>query len=59
MTRTNETAKQKMVKLAAKAARGMTEQQIWDGWPPVCVGLFHQPKRPGKRSEKETPAIRK
>lgn len=51
MSENRKTAKEKMVKLAARAARrviGEVENTI-DG-PPYCSAFLYQPKRPVKQS---------
>ena len=34
-----------VLKLVEKVARTEVERNIYD-WPPICIGIYHQPKRP-------------
>lgn len=35
----------KVLRAVEKLARNEVEKICYD-WPPVCMGIFHQPKRP-------------
>lgn len=41
----------KAIKAVEKIARNEVEKYAW-GWPPVCAGIYHQPKRPSQQSKK-------
>lgn len=41
--------KNNVLKVVEKVSRVEFEKNCF-GWPPVCVGIYHQPKRPSKKS---------
>ncbi len=46
MGKNKKTLKQMAIAFAARAARNVANESNDWGWPPVCMGLFYQPKRP-------------
>ena len=40
-----------LLKVVEKVARVEVEKTI-SGWPPLCTGIYHQPKRPQKNETK-------
>ncbi|MGB8455942.1 MAG: cyclic lactone autoinducer peptide [Anaerocolumna sp.] len=54
MVKNKKTAKQIAIGIAARAARSVTSETNDVGWPPVCMGIFHQPKRPTNNLNKTT-----
>lgn len=43
-----ETIKKKTLQLVERVARDEVEKNMLT-WPPICLGIYHQPKRPKKR----------
>jgi len=43
--KTSETIGKQVLKLVEKVARNEVEKNEYS-WPPVCIGIYHQPKRP-------------
>lgn len=41
----NESVKKILLQMLARVAEEEMEVNIYE-WPPVCVGLLHQPERP-------------
>ncbi|HHV09735.1 MAG TPA: cyclic lactone autoinducer peptide [Clostridiales bacterium] len=46
--KTNEKIGKQVLKLVEKVARNEVEKNAYS-WPPVCIGIYHQPKRPGNK----------
>lgn len=44
-----------ILKAVERIARNEVEKNCYD-WPPVCMGFFHQPKRP-KNVKKENSSL--
>lgn len=48
MKKSVKSTKQKIVTFAVDVAKkSVSESNVW-GWPPNCVGIFYQSKRPSK-----------
>lgn len=45
--------KQMAIKFAVHAARKVIDPPKISDWPPVCMGLFYQPKRPTPKHDSE------
>ncbi|MBQ6886757.1 MAG: cyclic lactone autoinducer peptide [Lachnospiraceae bacterium] len=45
----------KVLRVVEKIVRNEVEKNCFD-WPPVCMGIFHQPKRP-KNVKKENNSL--
>lgn len=56
MSDNKDIVKKRLVGVMAKVARDITNETSASGWPPVCMGILYQPKRPvkiNKTSNKE------
>ena len=51
MRKTTEKAKTKLITVAAQIAQNSVAPSNGWGWPPNCMGIIYQPKRP-KRLKK-------
>ena len=40
----------KALKVVEKIVRNEAEK-VWDGYPPICMGITHQPKRPKRKED--------
>lgn len=40
----------KALKVVEKIVRNEAEK-VWDGYPPICFGIGHQPKRPKRKED--------
>ena len=46
MSRKSTSSQGKIISIVAKIAKqGVSPSKGW-GWPPDCIGIYHQPKRP-------------
>lgn len=43
--------KKNLLKAVEKVTRGEVQNVVY-GWPPLCTGIYHQPKRPQKPNKK-------
>jgi|GEM_PF-716541 len=41
-----DSAKEKLMESAVSAAKASVADSVWWGWPPGCMGIFYQGKRP-------------
>lgn len=41
----NSSLKKGLLKTVEKVTRAEVEKNLF-GWPPLCTGIYHQPKRP-------------
>lgn len=46
--RKSEKTSVKVLRVIEKIAHNEAERARW-GWPPICMGISHQPKRPKKK----------
>lgn len=46
-----ENFRNKTLRAVERIARNEVEKHAF-GWPPVCAGIYHQPKRPVQQKEK-------
>ena len=47
MMKKNEAIKRKVLQAVEKVARTEVEKNMYS-WPPICLAIYHQPKRPKK-----------
>ena len=55
MSRKSTSSQGKIISIVAKIAKQSVSPSNGWGWPPDCIGIYHQPKRPKclqKHSEK-------
>lgn len=48
MNNNENSVKRRLIGTMAKIARNVTNETNAMGWPPVCMGILYQPKRPTK-----------
>lgn len=46
----NRQIKKRVLKVVEKVVRNEAEK-VWDGYPPICFGIGHQPKRPKRKED--------
>lgn len=51
MSQKQETIKKNLIGTLGKLAKEVTSDSNSSGWPPVCLGILYQPKRPTKVEE--------
>jgi cyclic lactone autoinducer peptide len=45
-----EKLRKKVLKVVERVARNEVEKNMFT-WPPICLGIYHQPKRPQNKEK--------